>query len=154
MGRKKKEPKSEANSPDSVAPIKAIRASDSTDRMIVSWFEIPVLDMTRAVDFYRHILSVEMEVTQAGDHSMAAFPQGPGGVGGALVQGPGSVPSPAGTLVYLNAGDDLDAALELVADSGGRVIMEKTPVGDAGCFALFIDTEGNKIALHSDEGAQ
>jgi hypothetical protein len=154
MGRKKTEQQSESKGSDTAVPDTEGPASVSANRMIVSWFEIPVHDMARAVAFYSHVLSVEMEMTQAGDYSMAAFPEGPGGVGGALVEGPGSVPSHEGTLVYLNAGDDLDATLALVEEWGGRVIMGKTPVGDAGCFALFIDTEGNKVALHSDEGVQ
>lgn len=121
----------------------------SREDAVVSWFEIPVLDMARAVRFYGHVCAVEFEVTETGEHAMAFFPSGDGQVGGALVAGPGCVPSGAGTLVYLNAGDDLERALAQVEEAGGRVVLGKTQLGDAGYFALFIDTEGNKLALHS-----
>lgn len=116
---------------------------------VVRWFEIPVLDMLRAVAFYNHVCSVQLEVTENGEHSMAFFPHEDGNVGGALVAGPGCVPSGSGTLIYLNAGDDLQLALSHVEEAGGRVVLGKTVLGDAGYFALFIDTEGNKLALHS-----
>ncbi len=118
---------------------------------MLSWFEIPVLDMVRAVAFYSRVFSIEMEVTENGEHAMAYFPCPGEGTGGALVKGPGSVPSGTGTIVYLNAGDDLADGLMQIEDAGGRVIMGKTALGEAGFFALFIDTEGNKLALHSNE---
>lgn len=39
--------------------------------------------------------------------------------------------------------------LERVQQAGGRVVMGRTLIGgDAGSFALIIDTEGNRLALH------
>lgn len=127
----------------------AAQGSMPVEDSMIRWFEIPVLDMARAVAFYGHVCSVALEVTENGDHAMAFFPHEPGNVGGALVAGPGCVPSGSGTLVYLNAGDDLIKALRHVEEAGGRVVLGKTVLGDAGYFALFIDTEGNKLALHS-----
>ncbi len=118
---------------------------------LVSWFEIPVHDMERAVEFYNLVFSVELEVNLSGEHAMAFFPTAEGAVGGALVKGPGSIPSGTGTLAYLNAGSDLPAVLALVEQAGGRVVMGETTLGDAGHFALFLDTEGNKLALHYNE---
>ena len=72
------------------------------------------------------------------------------GIGGALVKGPGSVPGETGSLIYLNGGTDLQTMLDKVESVGGRVILEKTKINDdSGFFALFIDSEGNKLALHS-----
>lgn len=114
----------------------------------VSWFEIPAWDIHRAAGFYNAIYSMEMEVVLNGDFAMAYFPADKG-IGGALVQGPGCVPSDTGTLVYLNAGNDLDGVLGRVELAGGRVIMPKTLISEtAGWFALFIDSEGNRVALH------
>lgn len=114
----------------------------------ISWFEIPVYDIRRAARFYGTIYNLEMEVTVNGEFAMAYFPADKG-IGGALIFGPGCVPSDTGTLVYLNAGNDLDGILGRVDLAGGRVIMPKTLISDsAGSFALFIDSEGNRVALH------
>ncbi|WKZ65519.1 MAG: VOC family protein [Flavobacteriales bacterium] len=114
----------------------------------ISWFEIPVYDIHRAARFYGTIYSMEMEVAVNGEFAMAYFPVDKG-IGGALIYGPGCVPSDTGTLVYLNAGNDLDGILGRVDLAGGRVIMPKSLVSEAaGWFALFIDSEGNRVALH------
>jgi predicted enzyme related to lactoylglutathione lyase len=84
------------------------------------------------------------------EYSMAMFPADKG-IGGAVVMGQGSVPSETGSLIYLNAGRDLQVVLDRVPEAGGRIIMGKTFISeDSGYFALFIDTEGNKLALHSE----
>lgn len=72
-----------------------------------------------------------------------------GGVGGGIVQGDGFEPSTKGTLVYLNGGEDLSVPLSKVENAGGKIIMPKTAIGANGFMAQFIDTEGNRIALHS-----
>jgi predicted enzyme related to lactoylglutathione lyase len=114
----------------------------------VNWFEIPVLDLQRAVRFYGTIYNMQLEVVYSGDFAMAYFPADKG-VGGALVQGPGCHPSDIGVLIYLNAGGDLDSILARVELAGGRIIMPRTPIGgQAGHFALFLDSEGNRLALH------
>lgn len=114
----------------------------------VSWFEIPVYDIHRAARFYGHLYNMEMEVSVNGEFAMAYFPADKG-IGGALIYGPGCVPNDTGTLVYLNAGSDLDGILSRVELAGGRVIMPRTLISaEAGSFALFIDSEGNRVALH------
>jgi predicted enzyme related to lactoylglutathione lyase len=115
----------------------------------VSWFEIPALNLERAVSFYNHIYGIDMETMEMNNYATAFFPADKG-IGGAVVQCPGCVPSEAGTLVYLNAGKDLNEVLTKVEEGGGRVVMGKTLINsDSGYFAIFIDTEGNKLALHS-----
>ncbi|HMC96081.1 MAG TPA: hypothetical protein VKG92_00365 [Flavobacteriales bacterium] len=119
---------------------------------LISWFEIPVYDIHRAAAFYNAIYSMEMEVGYNGDFAMAYFPADKG-IGGALIAGPGCIPNDTGVLIYLNAGSDLDSVLGRVELAGGRVIMPKTLISEsAGNFALFIDSEGNRLALH--EGPQ
>lgn len=114
----------------------------------VSWFEIPVYDIHRATRFYSDIYNMEMEVALNGDYAMAYFPADKG-IGGALVFGPGCLPNDTGTLIYLNAGNDMESILGRIELAGGRVIMHKTLISDsAGSFALFIDSEGNRLALH------
>ncbi len=115
---------------------------------LVNWFEIPAYDIHRAATFYNAIYNMEMEIGYNGDYAMAFFPAVKG-VGGAIVAGPGCVPNDTGTLIYLNTGDALDDVLARVELAGGRVIMTRTMISEtAGSFALFIDSEGNRLALH------
>lgn len=115
----------------------------------VSWFEIPALNFDRAVTFYNHIYDIEMDKNEMHNYMMAFFPANKG-VGGAIVMGEGSYPSDSGPLIYLNGGDDLDTILSRIEDAGGRILMPKTLIDDdSGYFALFIDSEGNRLALHS-----
>ncbi|NOQ73488.1 MAG: VOC family protein [Crocinitomix sp.] len=115
----------------------------------VSWFEIPAINIEQAVRFYNHIYSIDMETYASNQHTMAIFPAN-GGIGGAIVAGPGSVPNENGPLVYLNGGADLNNVLNKVEDAGGRVIMQKTLINENdGYFGIFIDSEGNKLAIHS-----
>ncbi|MFT5511834.1 MAG: putative enzyme related to lactoylglutathione lyase [Bacteroidia bacterium] len=115
----------------------------------VSWFEIPAHNFEQALDFYNHIYGIQMETTSSNSHRMAFFPAN-GGIGGAVVSGPGSNPNDSGPLVYLNGGDDLNNVLNKVEEAGGRVVMTKTLTNkEGGYFAIFIDSEGNKLAIHS-----
>jgi predicted enzyme related to lactoylglutathione lyase len=120
----------------------------SKPKDFVSWFEIPAYDIHRAARFYGAIYNLEMEVAVNGEFAMAYFPAD-NGIGGALIAGPGCLPSDTGTLIYLNAGNDMDGILSRIDLAGGRVIMPRTLISEsAGCFALFIDSEGNRVALH------
>lgn len=115
----------------------------------INWFEIPAANFERAVRFYKEILRVEMHFENMMGSEMAFFPS-EDGVGGAVVYGDGYEPTDKGSLVYLNGGEDLSAALARVEKAGGKVIVPKTQISpEIGCFALFFDTEGNKVALHS-----
>jgi predicted enzyme related to lactoylglutathione lyase len=115
----------------------------------VSWFEIPAIDFNQAVQFYNHIFGIEMAQNITKVNSMAFFPV-KSGIGGAVIAGPGSIPSDKGPLIYLNGGNDLNEVLNKVTDAGGRIVMPKTLISDdAGYFAIFIDSQGNKLALHS-----
>lgn len=117
----------------------------------ISWFEIPVLDFDRASKFYSGLLSYNIQEQSWGDTKMG-FLAGmeAQGLSGAIVLGKGYEPSEKGTLVYLNGGEDLSGMLARVEPNGGKIILPKTLINeDYGYFAMFIDTEGNRIALHS-----
>jgi hypothetical protein len=90
-----------------------------------------------------------MKQNKTARNIMAFFPVSTG-IGGALIAGPGSVPSNTGPLIYLNAGDDLNDVLNKVEEAGGYIVMPKTIISEEdGYFAIFIDSQGNKLALHS-----
>jgi predicted enzyme related to lactoylglutathione lyase len=114
----------------------------------VHWFEIPTEDLLRAVKFYNRVLGLDMAASELMGCPMALFPAD-GGVGGALVEHEQSIPSREGTLVYLDCGPDLNVALSKVKAAGGKVVTPKTSIGEHGFCAVFEDTEGNRVGLHS-----
>ena len=116
----------------------------------LNWFEIPVTDFTRARQFYEKVLAITIEPMAVGSTTMGMLSSDPAVVGGALVHAEGTSPSMVGTLVYLNGGDDLAPMLGRVSEAGGTVVVPKTEIGnESGFFAHFVDTEGNKVGLHS-----
>lgn len=113
---------------------------------LVNWVEIPVVDQKRAKAFYSKVLGVDFFDMALGNNNYSIFPE----QDGALVSGKDYTPAKSGTLVYLNGGDDLSAPLAKVVAAGGKVLMEKTFLSkDAGHIAIFLDTEGNRLAFHS-----
>lgn len=119
----------------------------------LNWFEIPVTDFERAKTFYEALLQTKMDTMsmEAMGMTMAFFPADwEKGVGGGIALGPGYEPSDKGTLVYLNGGEDLSVPLARVEEAGGRIVLPKTSLGSNGFMAQFIDTEGNRVALHSN----
>ncbi len=116
----------------------------------LNWFEIPVTSFARAKSFYEKVLQIAIEPMLLGPLTMGMLSSDPTAVGGAIVHGDGGSPSTSGTLVYLNGGNDLSPVLARVEEAGGTVLVPKTEIGnDFGFFAHFIDTEGNKVGLHS-----
>ncbi|OWY22083.1 VOC family protein [Sphingobacteriales bacterium UPWRP_1] len=117
---------------------------------VISWFEIPTSNLTRAAAFYSQVLNANIEPADFGGMKMAFFPNPPNVVSGALVEHPDAKPTPDGTMVYFYRHDDLDATLERIAAAGGTVVMPRTKISDDyGYMAIFIDTEGNRVALHT-----
>ena len=117
----------------------------------VVWFDIPVKDMKRAMNFYSKVMGIKLESRDTGTVKMAFFPSERGAVSGALVESNERKPSRDGVVVYLNGGKDLSAPLKRVTAAGGKIVKEKTSIGEHGFFAVFEDTEGNHVALHSME---
>jgi uncharacterized protein len=117
----------------------------------INWFEIPATDFARAKKFYEAVLDIKMDEMPFPNGKYGIFPADMqnGGVGGGLMQSAGFNPSKDGTVVYLNGGEDLSTPLSRIESAGGKIIMPKTSIGQNGFMAQFIDTEGNRVALHS-----
>ena len=115
----------------------------------IHWFEIPALDMDRAVKFYNQVLGYAMAPFTMHNCTMAMFPC-ESAVGGAICKQDDFQPSKQGSLVYLDCGPDLSVSLAKIEPAGGKVVMPKTAIGEHGFIALFLDTEGNRVGLHSD----
>lgn len=117
----------------------------------VGWFEIPVRDMDRAIQFYNRLFDIELEKQDFGGLMMAWFPwnESAKGAGGSLIKNDSYTPSHKGTLVYFSS-EDADIEINRVEEAGGKVLQKKTEISpDIGYMALFEDTEGNRVALHS-----
>jgi predicted enzyme related to lactoylglutathione lyase len=117
----------------------------------VNWFMIPVKDLEKAKKFYEAVIDDELSRSEMGQMKMAWFPmtKGAPGAAGALVKGEGYAPSHAGTLVYLHV-KDIDETMARIRMHGGRVLLPKSRMGEYGFVAHFEDTEGNRVALHSN----
>lgn len=116
----------------------------------ISIFEIPATDLSRAISFYENILGLSIEQMEFPGMAMGLFPYEGQMVTGVIMQGEGYEPSAKGVTLYLNAGDNLQLVLDKVEENGGKIMILKTPHADeSGFFALILDSEGNKMGLHS-----
>lgn len=116
----------------------------------INWFEIPASNFSRAVKFYEDIFSIGLEPVEMFGSQMGLFPSDGRNVSGAVVKSEQHQVSGQGVLAYLNGGDNLDIVLGRVEAAGGKILVPKTQISpDMGYFAIFADTEGNTLALHS-----
>ena len=119
----------------------------------ISWFEIPATDLNRAQIFYETIFDINMIPLDTPGIKMRMFPlENMADVGGAVVDSGGfHKPSATdGPLLYLNANPDVQLVLDKIEAAGGKITVPKTQISpEYGYMAVFIDTEGNRIALHS-----
>lgn len=119
----------------------------------VGWFEISVEDIDRAVKFYESLFEVKLQKNEASlefDMRMFPYSEDKMGISGSLVKGEMFKPSQSGTLVYFTTpSGDLNADAKKIEELGGKIVMPRTSIGEHGFIVIFIDTEGNKVALHS-----
>ncbi|MBT8265490.1 MAG: VOC family protein [Bacteroidia bacterium] len=119
---------------------------------MVGWFEVPAIDINRAKTFYDKVFDINIQIQDFGGVLMGWFPfaEGKSGASGSLVQHESYEPSEKkGVLVYFSS-EDLSIELGRVEAAGGKVIQSKKQISpDVGFMGLFIDSEGNRMALHS-----
>ena len=118
----------------------------------LNWFEVPATDINRAKTFYETIFNIEMPTQNMMGMEMAFFPYEPGSgkAAGGLAKSDMHKPTQDGPIIYLNANPALDGPLGKVEGAGGQIVMPKTKISDEiGHMAIFIDSEGNRMALHS-----
>ena len=116
------------------------------------WFDIPVADLDRATAFYAKMLAINVHQETFGDTRFAVLDHEDGN-GGCLVVQPDEVSADRGLLVYLNADGRLHDAVTQVAENGGQVVQPVHSIGPHGFRAIVLDSEGNRIALHSETDA-
>jgi len=130
----------------------------TTKKDAVNWFELYVADFDRAKRFYETILKTSLqempmencEAAQTNGSRMAVFPyENMKGVGGSITKMKDFAPGAGGTIVYLNVEGDLDGVIKRIPTAGGTVVKPRTSIGEHGFIAIFKDTEGNCVGLHS-----
>ena len=118
----------------------------------VVWFEIPVTDMDRAKTFYEAVFDTEINIVDFGGLKMGWCPDigQEHGANGTLILQESYIPSQEGTLVYFKS-EDISTELNRVEAAGGKVYQPRTEISpEHGFMGVFIDSEGNRIALHAD----
>lgn len=116
----------------------------------INWFEIPATDFNRATAFYKAILGVDIKEVEMYGTKMGLLPSDGKNLSGAIVQGDDYRPSIDGPLLYLNGGKNLQVVLDRINNNHGKIIVPKTQISpELGYFAIFVDSEGNKLALQS-----
>lgn len=119
---------------------------------IFSYVAIPSDNFERALKFYSVITDGLISINPDVPFPMAYFSDEDGNYVGHLFQLPNFKPSADGVIVYMELAKDLNVTLKKITDAGGKIIMPKTMISPVrGYWALFLDTEGNKLALHSVE---
>jgi predicted enzyme related to lactoylglutathione lyase len=116
----------------------------------VVWFDIPCGDVDRAIRFYSAVLSCEVHrhEVQPG-FTLGVLPHEGDSIGGCLVPSKENRPADHGVLIYLNCQGRLEAAEAAVKPSGGKVLQPKHSIAPHGFRSVVIDSEGNRVALHS-----
>lgn len=115
----------------------------------VTWFDIPVLDLDRAIRFYSAVLGGTIAREAHGGTAIGVLPHRDDEVSGCLHPAKTNRPSEHGPLLYLNVDGRLDAAIAAVTAHGGKVLHAKHAIGKYGTRAIILDSEGNRLALHS-----
>jgi predicted enzyme related to lactoylglutathione lyase len=117
----------------------------------INWFEIPVTNLSRATRFYEAVFNAKLRVETDFDSApMAIFNNAAEESCGCLTETKAFKASTDGVLVYLDAGASIQQAIDRVAPAGGKIVLDKLELPkQLGYIAHFIDTEGNRVALHA-----
>lgn len=116
-------------------------------RNVITWFEIPVAQLDRAVKFYNYVLNTEIQCTTIGTDKMGIIPHED--VGGALVEEPGYIAPKNGTTIFLNGAEGVDSILSRVKKAGGKIQRPRTQITkEIGWWAEFLDLDQNRIAIY------
>jgi len=134
---------------------------------LLKWFEIPAFDFDRAVNFYSNVFNVEIERYNFNGEPHGVFSTGTGSVSGAIVKSEKENFDHSGPVLYFSAETDMSSVTEKILESGGKIVKPKTLIknviqegvaivpknlidNQVGYFAMFLDSEGNKMALYSN----
>ena len=116
------------------------------------WTDIPVIDLDRAIAFYTAVLGAPVTKEEGQPGSEFGLLPHDDNASGCLTVCGDNQPSLTGPLIYLSVDGRLDAAVEAVIAHGGQIVQARHEIGAYGYRAVIVDSEGNRIALHSTTG--
>jgi hypothetical protein len=116
----------------------------------VVWLDLPVLNLERAAQFYEQVLDAPVKIEQYEQFRFAVLPHEGTNVSGCLIPSQPEDIIERGVLIYFNVTDRLSAVLAQIPKIGGEVLEAKHSIGPHGFRAIVKDSEGNRIALHSE----
>jgi predicted enzyme related to lactoylglutathione lyase len=119
---------------------------------VAVWFDVPVLDLDRAIRFYSAVLGQPVQKHEGPGFAMGVFHHEGEGIGGCLFRCEENGPSDRGILLYFNCEGRLDEAVAAVEPNGGKVLEPRESIAPHGFRAIALDSEGNRIALHEHGG--
>ncbi len=118
---------------------------------LVEWFDIATTDIERAKKFYSKVFNLEFQLLDMPDSKMYMFgDSGQIGAAGCLVQSKTNKPSSDGVIIYFSC-EDVSIESNCIVEAGGKILFPKTNIGEFGYISQFIDTEGNRMGLHSNK---
>lgn len=117
-------------------------------KKLFSWVEIPANNLKRAVNFYNSVFKMELTINDFGEEKMALLPEGEG----SITSAPDFKPSENGVIVSINTGKNLKNVIKNIEENGGKILKQKTKIEAEGYgyFAIFLDSEGNRLGLYGD----
>ncbi len=116
------------------------------------WFDIPVADLDRSIAFYQAVLGCGVTTESMEGFSFGVFEHDQGN-GGCLVPMADQISRDGGILLYMNVHGRIRDAVEQAKAHGGEIIDDVHPIGPHGFRSILRDSEGNRIALHSEVDA-
>jgi uncharacterized protein len=117
------------------------------------WVDIPVVDLDRAIGFYSAVLAATVSKQSGPGFEFGLLPHANNNASGSLsAMEKNNRPSEHGPLIYLSVEGRLDDAARAVGANGGKVVQPKFQMGPHGYRVVIVDSEGNRIALHSHAG--
>jgi len=127
-------------------------ADFNTENNRAVWFDIPIVDLDRSITFYSEVLGIEVGKAEFENFTFAVLEHKDGN-GGCLVPKATEVTHDKGILLYMNVDGRIRDAVGKVSANGGEIIEDTHPIGPHGFRALIKDSEGNRLALHSNSDA-
>ncbi|WP_417387559.1 VOC family protein [Gimesia sp.] len=113
------------------------------------WIDIPVANLERAAAFYEAVLNTKVHIEQFNELQFGVLDHEQGN-GGCLILNAAAISSSQGILVYMNVDQRIRDAVTQVESQGGKIIEPIHSIGPHGFRAIILDSEGNRLALHSN----
>jgi len=119
---------------------------------ILGWVDIPVTNLNRAIKFYSAVLGAKVKKASIPGFEFGLLPHYQTKVSGCLVKLKDNKPSKKGPMIYLSVGKNHDRAEKAVIKHRGKILHKKHQIGPHGFRSIIVDSEGNRLALHSEKG--